>query len=284
MMSKDMPGVMFPFPKITVFNGQGGMESPMMVNMGAGEQRIWTVHTVVHEVAHSYFPFYMGINERKYAWMDEGWTQMLSENIQYEIDKTIDFRARNVKRYLDYSGQFDEVPMMYPSYMIRGEMYGNHAYFRPANAYNMMRDFMGDAAFKKALQEFIKRWNGKHPTPYDFFFTFEDASDDELTWFYQPWFFGHGYPDVGIDTAYVKDDVLKMSIIKEGELPIPVAVTVKFKDGSVKRAYRSASAWKNEEDETIWIEMEIDKKPAAIELGSQYIPDADSINNYWYFK
>ena len=284
MMSKDLPGVMFPFPKITVFNGQGGMESPMMVNMGAGEQRIWTVHTVVHEVAHSYFPFYMGINERKYAWMDEGWTQMLSENIQYEIDKTIDFRARNVKRYLDYSGQFDEVPMMYPSYMIRGEMYGNHAYFRPANAYNMMRDFMGDAAFKKALQEFIKRWNGKHPSPYDFFFTFEDASDDELTWFYQPWFFGHGYPDVGIDTAYVKDDILKMSIIKEGELPIPVAVTVKFKDGSVKRAYRSASAWKNEDDETIWIDMEIEKKPSSIELGSQYIPDADSTNNYWFFK
>ena len=284
MMSKDLPGVMFPFPKITVFNGQGGMESPMMVNMGAGEQRIWTVHTVVHEVAHSYFPFYMGINERKYAWMDEGWTQMLSENIQYEIDKTIDFRARNVKRYLDYSGQFDEVPMMYPSYMIRGEMYGNHAYFRPANAYNMMRDFMGDAAFKKALQEFIKRWNGKHPSPYDFFFTFEDASDDELTWFYQSWFFGHGYPDVGIDTAYVKDDILKMSIIKEGELPIPVAVTVKFKDGSVKRAYRSASAWKNEDDETIWIDMEIEKKPSSIELGSQYIPDADSTNNYWFFK
>lgn len=284
MMSKDMPGVMFPFPKITVFNGRGGMESPMMVNMGAGEQRIWTVHTVVHEVAHSYFPFYMGINERKYAWMDEGWTQMLSENIQYEIDKTIDFRARNVKRYLDYSGQFDEVPMMYPSYMIRGEMYGNHAYFRPANAYNMMRDFMGDAAFKKALQEFMKRWNGKHPTPYDFFFTFDDASDDELAWFYQPWFFEHGYPDVGIDTAYIKDDMLKISVIKEGELPIPVAVTVKFKDGSVKRAYRSATAWKNEEDETIWIEMETDKKPASIELGSQYIPDLDSANNYWLFK
>ena len=75
-----------------------------------------------------------------------------------------------------------------------------------------------------------------------------------------------------------------MSIIKEGELPIPVAVTVKFKDGSVKRAYRSASAWKNEDDETIWIDMEIEKKPSSIELGSQYIPDADSTNNYWFFK
>ncbi|MEO8512608.1 MAG: M1 family metallopeptidase [Ignavibacteria bacterium] len=284
MLSKDLPGVQFPFPKITVFNGSGGMESPMMVNMSAEEKRVWQVHTVVHEVTHSYFPFYMGINERKYAWMDEGLTQMLSEYIQYEIDKTIDFRARNVKRYLDYSGQFDEVPMMYPSYMIRGEMYGNHAYFRPANAYNIMKDFMGDAEFKKALQEYMKRWNGKHPTPFDFFFTFEDATDDDLDWFYTPWFYEHGYPDVGIDTAYVKDDNLRIQIIKDGVLPIPVAITVRFKDGSVKRAYRTATAWKNEEDEQIWIEMEIDKKPASIELGNMYIPDVDTVNNYWLFK
>ena len=284
MMSKDLPGVQFPFPKITVFDGRGGMESPMMVNMSTGNERIWTVHTVVHEVAHSYFPFYMGINERKYAWMDEGWTQMLSEYIQYELDKTIDFRARNVKRYLDYSGQFDEFPMMYPSYMIRGEMYGNHAYFRPANAYNMMNDFMGDAVFKKALQEYIKRWSGKHPTPYDFFFTFEDVTDDDLAWFYQPWFFNHGYPDLAVDTAFVKDDILKIEITKEGEIPVPIALTVKFKDGSIKRAYRTVSAWKNEESDAVWIDMEADKKPALIELGSQYIPDADSANNFWQFK
>lgn len=288
MMSKDLPGVSFPYPKITVFNGSGGMESPMMVNMGSTTERIWMVHTTVHEVAHTYFPFYMGINERKYAWMDEGWTQMLSEYIQYELDKTIDFRARNVKRYLDYSGEFDEVPMMYPSYNIRGEMYGNHAYFRPCNAYNIMKDFMGDAQFKKALQEYIRRWEGKHPTPYDFFFTFEDVTDDDLSWFYEPWFFKQGYPDNAIDSVLLKENQLKIKITKEGVLPIPIAINVKFKDGTSKKAYRSASVWKSFSDDTaedeVWIEMDIDKKPQFIELGNPYIPDADTTNNYWNFK
>jgi aminopeptidase N len=189
-----------------------------------------------------------------------------------------------VNRYLDYSGQFDEVPMMYPSYMIRGEMYGNHAYFRPANAYNIMKDFMGDASFKRSLQEFIKRWNGKHPSPYDFFFTFEDVTDDELGWFFEPWFFKQGYPDLAIDTAFVKDDILKVQVTKEGELPVPVALTVKYKDGSVKRAYRTASAWKNEHSDEIWLEIETDKRPSVIELGSRYIPDADTTNNFWQLK
>ncbi|MCC6865262.1 MAG: M1 family metallopeptidase [Ignavibacteria bacterium] len=284
MLSKELPGIPYPYSKITLFNGRGGMESPMMENLSAGNQRIWNVYNTVHEVTHSYFPFYMGINERKYAWMDEGWSQMLSEYIQYELDKTIDFRERNVNRYLDYSGQFDEIPMMYPSYMIRGEMYINHAFFRPANAYNILKDFMGDISFKKSLQEFIKRWNGKHPSPYDFFYTFEDVTDDELGWFFEPWFFKHGYPDLAIDTAFVKDDALKIQITKEGDLPIPVALTVKYKDGSVKQAYRTASVWKNEDSDEIWIDFDSDIKPAYIELGSKYIPDADTTNNYWNFK
>lgn len=284
MMSKELPGIDFPFPRLTIFNGSGGMESPMMVNQSSNKERIWMVHTTVHEAAHSYFPFGMGINERKYAWMDEGWTQMLSEYIQYELDKSIDFRARNVKRYLDYSGEFDEVPMMFPSFLIRGEMYGNHAYFRPANAYNILKDFMGDVLFKKSLQEFMKRWRGKHPTPYDFFFTFEDVSGDDYTWFWQPWFFSSGYPDLAIDSVSVKDDILKIQITKEGLLPIPVALTVVFKDGSVKRAYRSAAVWKTPDEDDLWIEMETDKKPAMIELGSQYIPDADTTNNIWQSK
>ena len=284
LLSSELPGIPFPLPGITIFNGQDVMEYPMMVNANSSSLRIWMIHDIVHEVSHSYFPFSVGTNERKYAWMDEGFVQMLSEYIQYELDKTIDFRARNVKRYLDYSGQFDEVPMMYPSYLVRGEMYGNHAYFRPANALNILKDFMGDAQFKKALKEYILRWQGKHPTPYDFFFTFEDVTDDELGWFWQPWFFDRGYPDLAVDSVIVTEDELKIGISKEGGLPVPVSLNVKFKDGSSKKAYRSAAVWKNEEEDQIWIEFETDKKPVLIELGNQYIPDADSTNDTWRIK
>ncbi|MCI0448525.1 MAG: M1 family metallopeptidase [Chlorobi bacterium] len=287
MLSKNLPGVPFPFPKIAVFNGKGGVETPMMVNQSSTRQRIWMVHTTVHEVVHSYFPFYMGINERKYAWMDEGFTQMLSEYIQFELDKTIDFRARNVKRYLDNSGQFDEVPMMYPSNLIRGEMYGNQAYFRPCNALNILKDFIGDTQFKKALQEYMKRWAGKHPTPYDFFFTFEDVLDDELDWFWQPWFFRQAYPDIGIDTALFMENNLVVKITKQGELPIPVVLKVKFKDGSDTKVYRSASVWRpsgGEDEDEITIEMETERKVLSLELGNEYIPDADTTNDYWIFK
>jgi hypothetical protein len=288
LLSKELPGVPFPEPKLTIFSGRGGMETPMMSNQSGG-QRWWIVYVTTHETAHSYFPFYMGINERKYAWMDEGITQMLTEYIQKDMDTVVDRRAWNVSRYLNTAGKFEDVPMMYPSFALSDASYECQAYFRPCAAYNILKDFMGEAQFKKALQEYMKRWNGKHPTPYDFFFTFEDVTDDDYSWFWQPWFFNHGYPDLAIDTAYVSNNTLKIQISKEGELPVPVAINVKFKDGTEKKAYRSAAVWKSaadndDDDDSIWIEMDSDKKILLIELGNEFIPDTDSTNNLWLFK
>ncbi len=282
-LSKIQPGVPFPFPKITVYDGEGGMESPMMVNESNGKQRIWQVYVTTHEVAHSYFPFYMGINERKYAWMDEGWTQFLSEPIQWALDTTIDFRARDVFRYTNLSGQDIELPPMAISFVMHGGgPYGNASYFRPAAAYNTLKELLGDKLFIKAAQQYIKRWNGKHPVPYDFFFSFNDAAKEDLSWFWTPWFFEAGYPDLGIDTVIVKDDKIKVHIIQEGTIPTSVALTFKFTDGTEKSIFKNCSVWKD--DDNIWIKEPLEGKIlSSVVLGSKYIPDLNKENNVWKY-
>jgi len=283
MLSKSLPAYPFPWPKITVFNGEGGMESPMMVNESSNKEHIWMDYVTTHEVTHSYFPFYMGCNERKYAWMDEGWTQMLSEPIQWAVDTSIDFRARDVFRYENNSGYDRDFPMMARSDMIKGPAYGNSSYFRPAAAYNTLKELLGDELFKKALQEYIKRWHGKHPTPYDFFYTFEDVADDDFTWFWKPWFFDGGYPDQSIDTVIVKDDKAAVLVDMEGRIPTSVMLKLNFTDGTSKSIFKGCSVWKDE-DQT-WIEEPLNgKKLKFVELGSKHIPDVEKDNKLWELK
>jgi hypothetical protein len=279
-LSKIQPGVPFPFPKMTVFDGEGGMESPMMVNESVDKAHIWQVYVTTHEVAHTYFPFYMGINERKYAWMDEGWAQFLDEPIQWMLDTTIDFRARDVFRYTNLSGQETELPMMAISYIMKGRPYGNASYFRPAASYNTLKELLGDELFKKAFQEYIKRWNGKHPMPYDFFNTFNDVAKEDLSWFWQPWFFDAGYPDLGIDTVIVKDGKIRVDIDCEGKIPVSVMLKFKFTDGTEKSVFRDCSIWKDADD--VWIEETAEgKKLKSVELGDKHIPDVINENNVW---
>jgi aminopeptidase N len=48
-----------------------------------------------------------------------------------------------------------------------------------------MKDLLGDELFKKCLHEYMNRWHGKHPLPWDFFFTFNDVTKKNLNWFWK---------------------------------------------------------------------------------------------------
>jgi hypothetical protein len=280
--SKNFPGVPFPYPKITIFNGGGGMEFPMMVNESSSEKLSGTVYVTAHEIAHTYFPFYMGTNERRWAWMDEGWAQELSFDVQTELAPERDTRQFNVFRYLGSAGKEEDIPMMVASDNLgRSRSYRSTSYLRPGEAYDILRNTLGDELFGKALREYMKRWHGKHPMPYDFFFTFNDITAENLTWFWNPWFFEFGYPDLGIKNVLQKNKRIVISVEKIGYLPIPVDVLLTFDDSSTKEIYKTADVWRSGES-IISIEVSSGSKLNSVKLGNHYIPDTDTTNNFWF--
>ncbi len=278
-LSEEMPGVPFPYPAITVFNGSGGMEFPMIVNDGSFESLASTVHVTSHEIAHTYFPFYMGTNERKYAWMDEGWATMLPYELQMELDTTYDPIMKNNLSYQTYAGKELDFPMIHSSIVLRGDSYRTASYRRPGAAYYFLKDALGEEVFSKALKEYINRWNGKHPAPYDFFFTFNDMTGEDLNWFWKPWFFEFGYPDLAIKDSDGKNSVI---IKKEGNIPVPVKLEIYDEDGLREEIYKSVIVWKDKNE----IEIEIPDKESVekIELGSVKIPDVNRGNNVLIFS
>ncbi len=77
-LSHNWPGIPYPFPKTTIVQGYADMEYPMMVNDNTTDDPLFSRFVVEHEIAHTWFPFYMGINESRYAFMDEGWATTLN--------------------------------------------------------------------------------------------------------------------------------------------------------------------------------------------------------------
>ena len=274
-LSKEMPAVPFPYPNLTVFNGTGGMEFPMMVNDGETATNADEVFVTSHEISHTYFPFYMGINERKYAFMDEGFAQFLPMDFQTRIAPELDAKMDNIQNYAYSAGREAEMPMMMPSHQQSGFTYGICSYYRPGTAYVLLRELLGDEVFKKTLKEYINRWNGKHPTPYDFFYTFDDVTKQNLSWFWKPWFFEIGVPDLAIKSA---DKTGKVVIERKGALPIPISVELILEDGTKEYAYESAAIWKDGKTE-FTINKKTNKKVKSVKLGSNYIPDSDLQNN-----
>ncbi len=276
--SNHIPGVPFPYPAMTVFNGEGGMEFPMMVNDSSEPDLMGTVHLTSHEISHTYFPFYMGINERKYAWMDEGWATMLPCDFQTAHAPGYDPRTRNAKSLSEFAGNEQDVPPMVLSYELKGASYRTASYRRPGAAYEFLRQLLGENLFKKCLHEYMNNWNGKHPIPFDFFFSFNESAGQNLNWYFKPWFFQTKYPDLSL-TAKRADGRINVTVANKGGQPLPVKIKFDYEDGTSETVYeKSADVWKSGNG-TVSAQMEIKKPVKKIELGNSQIPDTDTENN-----
>ena len=283
-LSKNLPGIPFPYPKITSFNGEakfgGGMEIPMMCNDGNYFNEAGQAGVTFHEIAHTYFPFYMGINERKYAWMDEGWATFFTSDMLGNLVKDADEFTGNV-RYIGLAmGNEYDTPMILPSIATRGPMLNFNSYVKASVSYYVLKDVLGDDLFKKALQEYINRWNGKHPIPWDYFFTFNDAAKEDLNWFWNPWYFERGFPDLAVKNVNIKGSNAEITVEKIGNVPVPINLKITYADDSTEDVHKSTIVWKTGNKEAK-INVKVIKEIKKVELNTKLTPDANENNNVY---
>lgn len=278
--TEEIPAYPYPYPKMTAFNGRGGMEFPGMINDGDSNSKEGTMYVTSHEIGHSYFPFYTGLNEQKYAWMDEGLITFFPQFVvkKYTKKKDYKFFKQNIRSYNYYAGSFTDVPLMIPSENLTSISYRFSAYARSAVSFYLLYNYIGKEKFSKALNVFIQRWNGKHPIPYDFFFTFNEIAGEDLYWFWKPWFFDVGHADLSIK-GIKKISNYNTEIIIENitGFPVPIHLTVKYSDGTEKQFDYKMNVWSSGV-KTFKINVGT-KKIKKATLDTEFTPDAYPENN-----
>jgi hypothetical protein len=278
-MSYRFPKWPFPYPHETVFDGLDQMEYPMMVNDNPVLKRDESIELTDHEIFHTMFPFYMGINETKYAWMDEGWATIGEWLISPMIDSTI-VDEYGVAPYESNAATELDLPIMTLSTQLNGTPYFLNSYPKPAFGYLYLRDMLGDSLFTKALHYYIQQWHGKHPMPYDFFYCMNVGSGKDLNWFWKRWFFDSGLPDLAITSVANKLKSYTVTITSKGNKPVPVDLTVTFADKTISKFHRSVQVWEKE-NSTVTVTIPSTQKILRIELGSMYSVDSNKGDNVW---
>ena len=249
-----------------------------MANDGDNSSRNGTLYLTAHEVGHSYFPFYTGLNEQKYAWMDEGLISFYPHFFveKYTTDSNYTRFTRNIASYNKYANTFVDVPLMILSDNLSRYAYRFQAYTRSSIAFNELYNLIGREKFINGLQLFIKQWNGKHPTPYDFFNVFNEVADEDLAWFWKPWFFELGSADLGIGEIVEADNEIKISVDNISGFPVPIKLTVEYTDGTTKYFEYSSRTWKRTKHYFVVVPKGDIK---SIFLDTKTVPDAFTDNN-----
>lgn len=275
-ISHRQPAIPFPYPHETVFEGLDAMEYPMMVNNQPFEG-LEAVQFTIHEVFHTLFPFYVGSNETKYSFMDEGWATysefMLLKEMGTDFKDEYDLSSIN-----NSAGTDIDVPIMTPTAQLYGAARFSDKDLKPALGFRYIHELLGDVVLNKALRYYINQWQGKHPTPYDFFACMNKGAGVRLDWFWQNWFFEKNIPDLGIDTVINKNGQYSVVVARVGAGMVPVHLEITYTDGSRTYITRPIDCWKDGK-RAITLSFTTKKTVATIQLGDAYDADADRSNN-----
>jgi len=278
-LSFTCPGVPYPWPSMTVFNsgeGGGGMETPMMVNNGDQNNEISADEVVFHEIAHSYLPFYTGTNERRFAWMDEGWATY--QGTKWSDASRMSTTGSFNQVFNMVSGSANDLPLMIPTYSIFDGLASNfNSYVRAAQAFMTIEDQLGIDGMNKAWKIYTERWHHKHPAPWDLFAIFEEVAGEDLDWLILPWYFE--FKSQELELASVDNEQGTVVVKNTGGLPLPVYLELEYSDGSKKKIHRKPEVFKK--DSEVLIDIENASNLKSVKLGNPYFFDRNASNNEW---
>jgi hypothetical protein len=129
----------------------------------------------------------------------------------------------------------------------------------------------------------MDRWHGKHPIPWDFFYTFNDVTGKNLNWFWNSWFFSNNYIDLSIKSATNSGNDYSLTIENVGGMPAPVNVIANYTDGTKESFHETPMIWQNNLQQAT-VKISASKKVASLSLDGGIFMDADMSNNTWKGK
>jgi hypothetical protein len=277
----------YPYPVATnVASNVGGMEYPGIVFCGSTAETDGLFGVTDHEFGHTWFPMIVGSNERKYGWMDEGFNTFINSladddfnNGEYkEAPRNMEYTARNL------FGEGSEPIMLTPDAMKEYNI-GNCLYFKPGYGLELLRnEVLGANRFDYAFKEYIRRWAFKHPTPWDFFRTMDNAAGEDLSWFWRGWFMENYKLDQAIVSVKYDNDLpangAVVTLANLEELALPVNISYETKSGKKGTLKLPVEVWNNT---AVWkVKLPVTEELKKVEIDAERaFPDFDFSNNLW---
>ena len=277
----------YPYPCATnVASNIGGMEYPGIVFCGYKATNEDLFGVTDHEFGHTWFPMIVGSNERKYGWMDEGFNTFINTLADDDFNKG---EYKNKENSMEIIAQYmfgdrTEPILTTPDAMKEANI-GNSLYSKPGYGLELLRnEILGADRFDYAFKEYIKRWAYKHPTPWDFFRSMDNAAGESLSWFWKGWFVENYKLDQAIlSVKYEKDDAVNgavVTIVNADQMAMPVNISYETKSGIKGTIKLPVEVWNN--TNTWKVKLPTTEEVKKIEIDAEKVfPDIDFSNNVW---
>ena len=276
----------YPYPHATAIDGVrscAGMEFPMLTCVGGSRDTLALYSVIVHELAHMWFPMQVGSDEKRHSWQDEGLTRYNQGRAMQEFFRGYERENLTRESYITMARGGEEVALMRhgDQYPMDSRAFGNASYDKMATNLATLRGLIGERRFQAAYREYGRRWAGKHPSPWDFFYTFNDITGEDLWWFWRTWWWETWTLDQSIEEVRVKPGETTIVIADLGLAPMPVRLAIRQLDGSTRSLEIPVDVWLSGAARYEFT-LASSSPIASIEIDpDRLFPDIDRHNNVW---
>ena len=205
---------------------------------------------ISHELFHQWFGDYVTTESWSNLTLNESFanfSEYLWREYKYGEDHAEAHNYSDMQGYIQ--SQSENKDLVRFKYADKEDMFDAVSYNKGGRILKMLRHFVGDSAFYKALNLYLTTNKFKSAEAHQLRLAMEEVSGKDLNWFFNQWYFGSGHPK--LDITYDYDAVGKKAtvVVKQTQASgktfmLPVAIDVY--NGSKKERYN------------VWVKNKVD--------------------------
>ncbi|MBL4745588.1 MAG: M1 family metallopeptidase [Flavobacteriaceae bacterium] len=227
----------YPYRQYSIVQGgDGGMEYAMLT-MITGKRSLGSLAGITaHEMAHTWFQQVLATNESTTPWMDEGFTDYISDKCIYQLfNKDPKILFRSAYQSYDYlaNSHYQEPLTTHGDRYDTNMAYGIASYSMGTLFLSQLEYIIGAENVATSLKKYFDDFKFTHPTPNDFKRVAEKVSGIQLEWYLNEW----TQTTHKIDYAVVSVMERRVHLKRIGTMPMPIDLTVQYTDGTSENYY-----------------------------------------------
>jgi len=221
--------------------------------------------SIAHELFHQWFGGYVTCESWSNLTVNESFAdfgETLWAEHKYGKDEGDAHNYAALQKYLNTpdANAKDLVRFYYDD---REDMFDNVSYEKGGRILNMLRNYLGDAAFFKGLNIYLKTNAFKTGEAQQVRLAEEEASGLDLNWFFKQWYYGAGHPVLNISYKWndaAKKETVYLQQTQTGQIfKLPIAIDI-YTGGKKERH----KVWVNDRADTLT--FDIATKPELVNV------------------
>jgi aminopeptidase N len=242
---------------------------------------------ISHELFHQWFGDYVTTESWSNLALNESfanYSEYLWREYKYGRDAADAHHLTDMQGYI--GSQSENKDLVRFTYRDKEDMFDAVSYNKGGRILHMLRNFVGDSAFFKALNLYLTTNKFKAGEAHNLRLAFEEVTGKDLNWFFNQWFFGSGHPKLDVTYNYDEPSKKVNVIVKQTQtsgkvFKLPIAIDI-YEGGKKER-------------KQVWVKNKVDTftfsyntKPELVNFdGDKYLlaekkESGKTLDNYVY--